>query len=178
MRAARTGPPPGRCSNLGSRCPRPSGQRAVQDIHREDPEVPVATRDRRQLAPENAVSVSAALRYSFSLQAFHGVLPAGQERGRAGSLPGPVRAGVVRAHHPVHARARLAAHDQNHRRKRGIGVRDAVIGYPARDPPALDQPGAPAQSRSQYVCSWSYRQHRRQHQARLSHDKRRSRPLS
>ena len=40
--------------------------------------------------------------------AYRRMLPAGQGRGRAGSLPGPLLAGLVRPHHLVHARPGLA----------------------------------------------------------------------
>lgn len=54
-----------------------------------------------------------------------GVFPAGQERGRVGSLSGPVLAGVVCPHHLVHARVGLARGDQGYCRKRGLGVSEA-----------------------------------------------------
>ena len=40
--------------------------------------------------------------------AHRGVLPAGHERGRAGPLPGPRLAALIRAYHLVHARPGLA----------------------------------------------------------------------
>ena len=58
------------------------------------------------------------------------MLPAGQERGRAGPLPGPHLAGLVRPHHLVDARPGLARRQPGPGRKRGTGTSDpGMIGY-------------------------------------------------
>ena len=70
-----------------------------------------------------------------------GMLPTGQERGRPGPLPGPHLAGLVRPHHPVHARPRLARRDQTPHRKRGTGVSDTgMIGFTLPETPPPPEP--------------------------------------
>ena len=54
--------------------------------------------------------------------AHRGMLPAGQERGRARSLSGSHLAGLVRPHHPVDARPGLACSQPRSGRKRGTGT--------------------------------------------------------
>ena len=101
--------------------------------------------------------------------------PAGQIRGRAGSLPGPVLAGLVRPRHLVHARPGLARGQQGPGGKRGIGTSDpGMIGYTVpeirRLLTGLVQRYAPDPER---VWSWSRWRRRRQYQARLCHYRRR-----
>ena len=79
-----------------------------------------------------------------------GVLPAGQGRGGAGSLPGPVLAGLVRPHHLVDARPGLARGEQGPGSKiRGRNQRprhDRL--HAARDPQAPHQPDPAVRTRS------------------------------
>jgi len=106
------------------------------------------------------------------------VLPTGQERGRPGPLPSPNLAGLVCAHHPVHARPGLAVRRESPCRKRGIGVLDQdMINYTLPEIRRLlvhlilrhvHQPA--------HVWSWSCSRRRRQHQARVSHYRARGYP--
>src|SRR5579862_1556498 len=58
------------------------------------------------------------------------MLPAGQGRGRARSLPGPHLARLVRPHHLVYVRPGLARRQQGPSRKKGVGTSDpGMIGY-------------------------------------------------
>ena len=109
-----------------------------------------------------------------------GVLPAGQGRGRARSLPGPNLAGLVCPHHLVDARAGLARGQQGPGRKRGTGTSDpGMIGYTLPEIRrlliSLIQACAPDPER---VWSWSRWRRRRQHQARLCHYRRRGYQLT
>jgi hypothetical protein len=109
-----------------------------------------------------------------------GVLPAGQGRGRAGPLPGPLPAGVVCPHHLVHARAGLARGQQSPGRKRGIGTSDpGMIAYTLPEIRRLlinlIQSCAPDPQR---VWSWSTWRRRRQYQARICHYRRRGYSLT
>jgi hypothetical protein len=107
--------------------------------------------------------------------------------GRYGSAAGWPRprtagrlAGLVCPHHPVDGRARLARRRQNPCLKRGISTNDdTMIGYTVPEIRRLlaalfvriHQP-------KQHLWWWSRWRRRRQHQARLSHYKRRGYPLT
>jgi hypothetical protein len=109
-----------------------------------------------------------------------GVFPAGQGRGRDGSLPGPHLAGLVRPHHLVHARPGLARGQPGHGSKKGVGTSDpGMIGYTLpeirRLLVSLIQGYSPDPVR---VWAWSSWRRRRQYQARLCHYRRRGYALT
>ena len=100
-----------------------------------------------------------------------GMLPAGQRRSRARSLPGPVLAGLVRPHHLVHARPGLARGQPGRGGKKGIGTSDpGMIGYTLTEIRrlliSLLQRYSPD---PEGIWSWSTWRRKRQHQARLCH---------
>ena len=112
--------------------------------------------------------------------AHRGMLPAGQERGRARSVPGPHLAGLVRPHHLVHARPGLAGRQPGPGPKKGIGTSDpGMIGYTLPEIRrlliSLIQACAPD---PEDVWSWSRWRRRRQYQARLCHYRRRGYALT
>ena len=112
--------------------------------------------------------------------AHRGVLPAGQGRGRARSVPGPHLAGLVRPHHLVHARPGLAGRQPGPGPKKGIGTSDpGMIGYTLPEIRrlliSLVQACAPDPG---HVWSWSRWRRRRQYQARLCHYRRRGYALT
>jgi hypothetical protein len=99
------------------------------------------------------------------------MLSAGQGRGRDGSLPGALLAGLVCPHHLVHARPGLARCQQGPGGKRGIGTSDpGMIGFTLpeirRLLNGLIQRYVPD---PETVWSWSRWRRRRQYQARLCH---------
>jgi hypothetical protein len=100
-----------------------------------------------------------------------GVLPAGRERGRPGPVPGVHLPGLLRPHHLVDARPRLASRDENRSSKGGIGIDDhGMIGYTVPEIRRLQVQLILRHARpDEHVWSWSRWRIRRQHQARSCH---------
>jgi hypothetical protein len=112
--------------------------------------------------------------------AYRGMLPASQGRGRAGPLPGPLLASLVRPHHLVHAGPGLARRHPGQDRKRGTSASSpGMIGYTLpeirRLLMALIQASTPDPG---HVWSWSIWRRRRQYQARACHYRRRGYALT
>jgi hypothetical protein len=107
----------------GGRWPYRAPAAPVPDLPAAEVEAPSAS------SREDAVVLS-GIDTRFDQLLVGGVLPAGQGRGRARSLPGPHLAGLVRPHHLVHARPGLAGRQPGPGRKKGIGTSDPdMIGY-------------------------------------------------
>ncbi|CCH16236.1 Transposase [Micromonospora lupini str. Lupac 08] len=107
-----------------------------------------------------------------------GVFPAGQERSRPRRIPGPRLASLVRPHHPVHGRSRLAVRGPIPYRKRGSSPGDdMMIGYTV---PEIRRLLTALIVRSthppEHVWAWSRWRRRRQHQARTCHYRRHGYP--
>ncbi|BEK87843.1 IS701 family transposase [Nocardia seriolae] len=109
-----------------------------------------------------------------------GSVPAGQRRSRARPLPGPQLARLVRAHHVVDARPGLAGRFQSRCRKGGLA--DPSEGMIALTLPEIRRLliafVLTRHHRPDHVWAWSRFRRRRQHQARLSHYRRRGHPLT
>ena len=105
-----------------------------------------------------------------------GVLPDREERGRPGSLPGPVMAGLARPHHVGHARRRLPRrHPRAGGGKGGPATgRDGLIPLSGNEIRRLlaTLVLAPVACLTSAI-SWSNWRRRRQHQARTCHYRRR-----
>jgi hypothetical protein len=112
--------------------------------------------------------------------AYRGVFPASQKRGRAGSLPGPLLAGLACPYHLVHAGPGLARGQPGPGRKKGVGTSDPdMIGYTLPEIRRLLIKLIQARAADpERVWSWSRWRRRRQYQARLCHYRQRGYALT